>query len=98
MSIFNVQLTRSLQRTCDHFLWVDDHVTIAKKCSIVNLERELRKLQSTLLTTTATLWISRKSKLFFKSQVEDATRGEVVWMALFMIILLMYTVQLTVRV
>jgi len=64
MSIFNLQLTRLLQRTCDNFLWVDDHITIAEKRSLVNLERELRKLRSTPLMTSATLRICRESKFY----------------------------------
>ena len=98
MSIFNLQLTRLLRRTCDHFLWVDDHVTIAEKRSLVNLERELRRLRSTPLTTSVTLRICRKIELVFKGQVQDWTRGEVVGMTLFMITLVMYNVHFTVRI
>jgi len=34
-----------------------------------------------------------ESELFFKTQVEDAMRGEVVWMALFLLMLEMYAVH-----
>jgi len=87
-----------MQRTCDHFLWVDDHVKIAEKRSFLNLEREIQQLRATLLTRTSMLRKCGESELFFKTQVQDATRGEVVWMALFLLMLVMYAVHVSVTI
>ena len=98
MEMFTVQFTLSLQRTCDHFMWVDDHVNIAEKRSLLNLEREIRQLRATLLTRTSMLRKCRESELVLKTQVEDATQGEVVWMSLFVLMLVMYVVHVSVTI
>ena len=98
MEIFTLQFTPSLQRTCDHFMWVDDHVNIAEKRSLLNLEREIRQLRATLLTRTSMLRKCRESELVLKTQVEDATQGEVVWMSLFVLMLVMYVIHVTVTI
>jgi len=79
-------------------MWVDDHVNIAEKRSLLNLEREIRQLRATLLTRTSMLRKCRESELFFKTQVEDATQGEVVWMSLFLLMLVMYVVHVSVTI
>jgi len=47
----------------------------------------MRKLKSELLTSNATLRVCKESELSYKYQVRAATKGEVIWMSLFMVAL-----------
>ena len=85
-----------MQRTCDHFLWVDDRVTIEEKRSFITVDRELRKMRSKFLTATATLRICQESEKFFKSQWKVARRAEMLWMAICMMTVVMYMVHVTI--
>jgi len=87
-----------MQRRYDHFVWVDDGVTIEEKRSLMTVERELRQMRSKFLTTSATLRICEEGEKFFRRQVEIASREEVLWIAMFMMTLVMYMVHMIVLV
>jgi len=57
---------------------------------------ELRKMRSKFLTATVTLQICQESEKFFKNQWKIARRGEMLWMALFMMTLVMYMLHVIV--
>ena len=65
-----------MQRRCDHFVWVDDRVTLAEKRSLKTVERELWKMCSEFLTAIATLRIFQESQKFVRRQLDNASRGE----------------------
>ena len=87
---------QQMQGTCDFHVWVDDGVTVAEKRSLKKVERELRKVRSEFLSATATSCIFRESQKFITRQLANASRAELLWMALFMITLLMYMVHMMV--
>jgi len=81
--------------TRDEFAWVDPGVCPEQKLLFQNLEIELCRVRSDLLLATATLRLCKESENFFKGQVVEATHGEVLWMALFMVAILMQTAILS---
>ena len=83
-----------MQRTCDFHVWVDDGGTVTEKRTLKKLERELRKMWSEFLSAAATLRIFQESHKFVTSQLGNASRAELMSMALFMITLLMYMVHI----
>ena len=82
--------------SCDHFTWVDPDVDPEEKSRVQKLEVEMRCLRSKMLSITATLHVCKDNENFFKSQATNATRGELLWMALFMMTVLMQTMLLTI--
>ena len=85
-----------MQGTCDFHVWVDDEGTVDEKRTLKKVERESRKMRSEFLSATATLRIFQESHKFVTTQLGNASRVELLWMALFMITLLMYMVHMTV--
>ena len=75
---------------------VDDRGTVSKKAALQKLERELRKIRSEFLSASATLRSFQATHKCVTSQLVQASRAEQVWMALFMMTLLMYLVHITV--
>ena len=71
-------------------------MTLTEKQSLKKVEHELQKMRSEFLTATATLLIFQESQKFIRRQLNNASRGELLWMALLMITLLMYTIYMTV--
>jgi len=85
-----------MQGTCDFHVRVDDGGTVSEKPTLKKLERELRKMRSEFLSATATLRNFQETHKFVTCQLGNASRAELMWMALFMITLLMYLVHITV--
>jgi len=62
----------------------------------MTVDRELRKMRSKFVTATVTLRTCQESEKLFKNQWNIARRGEMLWMALFMMTLVMYMLHVTV--